>query len=179
MIRIAACMKWFAALALPALLGAQDISFDLFSSLAPKAAEKVEVNLDSGLLQMAARFLNGKDSDEAKVKGLIAGLKGIYVRSLKFKSPGEYAVADVDRLRAQLKGWNEVVSVRGTEQNTGVFLKSDGSRIQGLVIIAAEPMELTLVNIVGSISPDQVRDLGGKFGIPDLQNVLPKDQKKK
>jgi hypothetical protein len=41
-------------------------------------------------------------------------------------------------------------------------------RIAGLVVIAAEAKELTIVNIVGPIDLDQLSRLGGQFGIPKV-----------
>ena len=175
--------NWLAALALPAVFvccaAAQDIPLDLFSSLAPKATEHVDVTLDGALLQLAARFLNSNDPGDAKVKNLLAGLKGIYVRSYTFAKAGEYSMADVDRARAQLKGWNEVMRAHEANEDTGIYLKMDGQKIVGLVVLAAEPTELTLVNIAGSIQPDQLNDLAGKFGIPFLSVLGAKDEKKK
>ena len=40
--------------------------------------------------------------------------------------------------------------------------------MMGLVVLAFEPEELTVVNIVGVIDPAQVRELGGKLGIPSI-----------
>jgi hypothetical protein len=37
------------------------------------------------------------------------------------------------------------------------------------VIIASEPREFTVVNIVGSIDLQKLRRLEGRFGIPKLQ----------
>jgi hypothetical protein len=162
---------WVAVLALPAVLAAQDVSLNMFTALAAKAKEKVEVNLDGALLQMAGKFLSDKKPEEAKVKSLVGGLKGIYVRSFTFAKPGEYSTADIDQIRAQLKGWSEVVSVHGDKENTGIYLKTDGQKVQGVVILAAEPLELTVVNIVGTIDPDQLKDLSGQFGIPDLSGI--------
>ena len=162
---------WVVVLTLPAVVGAQDVSLGMFTALAAKATEKVGVNLDGALLQMAGRFLSDKKPDEAKVKSLVGGLKGIYVRSFTFRKPGEYSTADVEQIRAQLKSWNEVVSVRGDKENTGIYLRSDGQKVQGIVILSAEPLELTVVNIVGTIDPDQVKDLSGQFGIPDLSGI--------
>jgi hypothetical protein len=39
----------------------------------------------------------------------------------------------------------------------------------GIVIISAEPKELTFVNIVGPLEVDQLADLGGEFGIPKVK----------
>jgi hypothetical protein len=142
-----------------------------FDALKSKADESVEVNLDGNLLKMAMGFLNDKDQDEAQAKRLIGGIKGIYVRSLKFDKPGMYSTADVDKIRALLKGpeWAKIVNVeskRHDGDNVGIFIKTDGSRMQGLVVLDFEPEELTVVNIVGVIDPAQVRQLNGKLGIP-------------
>jgi hypothetical protein len=173
--------RWWltAALALPGILGAQDISLNLFNSLASKATEKVEVTLDGVLLQMASGVLDDKDADEAKVKGILGGIKAIYVRSYTFAKTGEFSDADVQTIRAQLKGWSQVVNVQKAEENTGVFLKTDGKKIQGLVVLAAEPKELTVVNIVGSINLEKLRDLSGHLGIPELGDVGKKPAEKK
>jgi hypothetical protein len=170
---------WIVALTLPAFLGAQDISLDLFSSLAPKATEKVEVTLDGALLQMASVFLDGKDPEEAKVKSVLGGLKGIYVRSFKFAKTGEFSNADIQAIRAQLRGWSQIVNVQEAGENTGVFLKTDGKKVQGMVVLAAEPMELTVVNIVGSIDLEQLRELSGHLGIPELGGAAQKKADKK
>ncbi len=166
--------KLWVALALTGALPAQDLPLEFLEPLASKAAQKVEVTLDANLLQIASKFLDGKDPDDAKVKSLLVGLKGIYVRSFTFKRAGEYSMADVEKLRAQLKAWNRIVNVESAGENTGVFVKSDGQKIQGLVVVSAEPTELTVVNLVGTIDPDQVKDLGGRFGIPDLRGIVPK-----
>jgi len=168
-----------AAILLAAAARSQDVPLDLFAGLMPKATGHVEVTLDASLLQMAARFMSGKDPDEAKAKSLIAGLKGIYVRSLSFAKPGEYSRADVEKIRAQLKGWSPIVSVHEADEDTGIYLKTDGEKIQGLVILSAEPTELTLVNIVGSIKPEELKELGGKFGIPDVGDLADKAGQKK
>lgn len=144
-----------------------------FNDLKAKAEETVEVNLDGNLLRMAANFLNDKDPDEAQAKKLIGGIKGIYVRSLKFDKPGMYSTADVDKIRAMLKGpeWAKIVNVeskRHDGDNVGIFIKTDGNQMQGLVVLSFEPEELTVVNIVGVIDPAQVRALGGQFGIPPI-----------
>ena len=173
---------WFRAmivLALPAMMVAQDISFNLFTSLASKATEKADVNLDGALLQLASMFMDSKDPDEAKVKNILSGVKGVYVRNYKFAKAGEYTDADIQAIRAQLRGWSQVVSVQKAEENTGIFLKTDGKKIQGVVVLAAEPKELTVVNIVGSIDLEQLRELSGHLGIPELGEAGKKAEKKK
>jgi hypothetical protein len=153
--------------------------------LADKAVDSVDVTLDGGLLQLAGKFLNDKDADEAKAKKLIAGLKSIMVRSFTFAKDGEYSLADYQSLRNSVRppaGWSRIVGVTSKRDgdNVDVYLKiGDGSQIGGLVVIAAEPRELTIVSIEGTIKPEDLVDLGGQFGIPKLDVQKKGDTQKK
>jgi Domain of unknown function (DUF4252) len=156
-------------------IAAQDIRLPAnLDRLAARAEESVDVTLDRSLLQLAARFLSDRDEDQAKVKRLIGGLEGIYVKSYQFASDGEYNMADVDSVRAQLQApaWSRIVGVKSgrRSQDVDVYFKitGGGRQIGGVVIIAAEPRELTIVNIVGTLDPDQLSDLSGQFHIPRM-----------
>ncbi len=154
-------------------LTAQEIKFPAgLERLAAKATNVVDVTLDSNLLQLAGRFLSDKDADDAKVKKLIGGLKGIYVRSFEFANAGEYQESDVDPVRAQLRNpaWSRIVGVRSQKSgdNAEVYVKADNGKIGGLVVLSTQPKQLTIVSIQGSIDPDQLNDLEGHFGIPKL-----------
>jgi hypothetical protein len=161
----------------PAL--AQEIQLPRFAELAKKAVETVEVTLDANMLRLAGRFLSEKKKEEAEAKDLLADLKGIYVRSLKFEKEGEYSLADVEAIRSQLRApeWSKLVDVRSSSSkgdNAGVYLRTDGKQITGIVVVAAEPKELTLVQIDGPLDPERIRELGGNFGIPKLALPKPK-----
>jgi hypothetical protein len=140
--------------------------------LAKKATEVVDVNLDGKLLEFAGKFLSTKDPDEARAKNIIAGLKGIYVRAFEFEKEGEYSPGDVEAVRKQLKtpSWSRIVGVINKKggENAEVYIKSEGDHVGGLVVVAAEPKELTIVQIVGRISLDDLSELGGHFGVPEV-----------
>jgi hypothetical protein len=154
-------------------LAAQEIKMPVnIDKLAAKASESVVVSLDGPLLQLASRFLSEKDPDEAHVKKLVAGLKGIYVKSFEFDDRDQYKEADVEELRTQLKapGWSCIVSAHSKRDgdNSDIYLKTEAGQIAGLAIIVAEPRELTIISLVGTIHPEDIRDLGGHFGIPRI-----------
>ena len=162
------------SIAVTGVLGAQEFKFPPnLDRLAAKAKESVVVTLDANLLQLAGKFLSSKDAEQANVKKLVEGLKGIYVRSFEFDQPGQYTQADVESVRSQLKTpeWSRIVDVRSAKQgeNAEVFLRTENNRITGLAVIAAEPRELTVVNIVGPIDPEDLARLGGQFGIPRME----------
>jgi hypothetical protein len=64
----------------------------------------------------------------------------------------------------------------------GIYVRSyimadvQGDRINGLVIIAAEPREFTVVNIVGYIDVERLSRLEGEFGIPRFSSKDGKDE---
>ncbi|HTQ55470.1 MAG TPA: DUF4252 domain-containing protein [Bryobacteraceae bacterium] len=159
-----------AAAALP--LWAQEIKLPVnLDALADKAEESVVVTMDKTMLKFAGRFL--KDSDDADARKIIAGLDGIYVRSFEFAKEGAYSPADVEAVRRQLQGpaWGRIVGVRSkrSDGDVDVYFKDAGNgQLGGIVVIAAEPRELTIVHIVGTIDPEKIGELGGEFGIPRL-----------
>lgn len=159
---------------------AQDIKFPPeFEKLAAKASQVVDVTLDSQMLGLASRFLSDKEPDEAKVKAMTGKLKGIYVRSYEFDKEGEYSTADLDAIRNQLKGpgWQRMVTVRSNKaggENAEIFFRMENNNPVGLLVLAAEPKELTVVNIQGPIDLDQLSELGGHFGVPKLERSTPK-----
>ncbi len=163
------------ALALLAVLplAAQELKLPPnIEKLGDKAREVVDVTLDGPMLQLASRFLSPSDPDEARVKKIVAGLKAVLVKSFEFDNRGEYEQSDLEPLRAQLKapGWSRIVGVKDKRngENAEVYVKSDGPGIVGLAVIAAEAKELTIVQIIGTIRPEDLRDLGGHFGVPKL-----------
>jgi hypothetical protein len=163
-------------LALAAAAWAQEPKLELnLDHLAAKASDTVEVTLDATMLQFASRFLSEKKPEEAEAKKLVSGLKNILVRSFKFDKPGQYADADVASVRAQLRSpaWARIVGVRSKadRENVDVFVKREGDQVGGLVVIAAEPLELTIVNIDGPIRPEDLAKLGGKMGVPKIADV--------
>jgi hypothetical protein len=141
-----------------------------FDHLEAKADESVEVTLDGEALRMATRFLSDRNPDEREVRKLISGLEGIWVRSYEFSSPGAWSEADIERIRRQLTGWQKIVNVRSRKnaENVEIYI-SDTGRSRGIVIIAAEPSEFTVVHIAGDIDLARVGQLEGRLGVPRLE----------
>ena len=165
-----------ALLALPALAAAADpgrLQLPDFSALSKKATQSVDISLDPSLLHLASGAIgNDSGGNGAAVNDLIKGIRGIYVRSYTFDRPGEYSKADVKAVLAQLlaPGWQPVVSTHDLKQGNDVdiYLLRRGDRTDGLVILAAQPKQLTIVNIVGSIDLAKLAQLQGQFGVPKV-----------
>jgi Domain of unknown function (DUF4252) len=158
---------FIAVCALP--VAAQQINLDM-PGLRDKASEEVTVTLDARMLRLAAKFLSN-DSDERNVRDIVQKLQGIYVRSYEFDHEGEYDRTVIEHVKSQLGAdWQKIVDVRSKlGENSEIYTQSRGEQIVGLVVITAEPKELTVVNIVGPIDLDRLADLQGQFGIPKVK----------
>jgi Domain of unknown function (DUF4252) len=168
-------LKILMALLIPGLAWAAPnprLTLPDFSALSKKASDSVTITLDPALLGMAARFLDTKDPEEAATKEVIKGLQGIYIRSFTFDSDSGYRQADIDAVRSQLSapGWSRLVETRSrkTHADVDIYIMTDKNQAIGLAVIASEPREFTIVNIVGSIDLDKLHKLEGQFGVPKL-----------
>ena len=159
--------------ALPSLAADGQLKLPNFDALAEKASESVTITLDSTLLGLATRFLDPEKPEDAAAREVIAGIKGIYVRKYTFDEDFAYPKADVEMVRKQLgaPGWQRLVEVRSRkeQQDVDIYILMEQERANGLAIIASEPREFTIVNIVGSIDMRKLHQLEGQFGIPKLE----------
>ncbi len=152
------------------------IDISHLARLEDKASEVVDVTIDRRTLRLALKyFSNSKDPDEIKIRDLVAGIEGIYVKVYQFENEKEYAVSDFETIHTQLKapGWIRLAGVRSKKKDaTNVevsMMTDDDDNLLGLTIIAAEPKQIAVVNIVGTFDPARIRELSGKFkGLPDL-----------
>ena len=140
-----------------------------WDKLAAKAVEKVDVTLEGPVLALATMFLSDK-GEESKIKNMVRGLKGVYVKSFTFDKDGQYTEADLAEIRAQVKApeWSRIVDMQEKHESSAIYLKYDGKQTQGVVVVSAEPRELTVVQIIGPIDPAMLSDLSGNLGIPKI-----------
>jgi hypothetical protein len=155
------------------------LALPAFSALAKKATRSVDISLDPSELGMAAGLLsNGHDANSAALSQLIAGLRGVYVRSYHFPHADEYSRAAVKTVMAQLAApdWTPIVAVHQHKRGRGdtdinIYILRRGARTEGMAIIAEKPRELTIVNIVGSIDLAKLEQLQGQFGVPKVRGT--------
>ena len=140
--------------------------------LASKAKESSEITLDSNLLQMARGFLigNTKGKEQEKIKDLLNGLKSITVRNFQFNEPGQYRMEDLEPIRSQLRtpGWSKIISSQSKDEISEIYTRTEQGKVVGFAIISAEPKELAVIAIDGSIDLNDLSKLGG-LGVPAIQ----------
>ena len=168
-------MKLFVSLlAVAGVMAAQQIKLPpALDKLASKAKEVTTVNLGPEMMGLATKFMDAKKPDEAEVKKVASKLRGVYVRSYEFEKEGDYTEADFAEIREQMKSpeWTNIISNRSSKELSEIYMHKDG----GMLILSAEPKELTVVNIVGNITAEDLGGLSGQFGVP---NVVTKERPK-
>ena len=86
---------------------------------------------------------------------------------------------DINAIRKQLSapGWVKIVS--NEEKDRGgqwelqeIYFFQPGGKINGVLLINAEPGELQVVNIVGPVDFAKLAALAGTLGIPNIASAV-------
>jgi hypothetical protein len=140
--------------------------------LASRASNVTEVTLGKNMLGFAAKFMNGKDQDEAATRRLIENLDGIYVRDYEFDKEGQYSMEEIEKLRQYFETaeWTPIVRARErrTGETTDVLVKMVNGETHGMFILNAEPKELSIVLILGPVRMEDLGKLSGLGGLGAL-----------
>lgn len=140
----------------------------------------MEINLEGPLLRMVAGATRKEDPGFASV---ISSLQGIQVRVFPVAAAAQDSFkGKIGRAARWLedRGWHSTMRVRERDNEVYIYLKESGGKIQGLTLLAVDPSEAVVINIVGRIDPDEIGRLGQRLNMPQLEKAVPqKPQPKK
>lgn len=139
------------------------------------ASDVTDVNLDSRLMG-----LMGKQT----AADLARKLDFIVVRSYTYDKPGMYRPEDVEAYQKRLAdgSWACFVHVRERKSGESTDIcsrQAPDHETNELVIITADPKELTFVHIKGRMSLDDLRNIGNSGGLPAGSYTLQNNSGKK
>jgi hypothetical protein len=154
------------------------LQLNSLEKLSSKATQANDVALDGAALLLASSFMKlDHDPKAVQINDILKNLKGIYVTNYQFDQLNQYSQSDVDNIRAQLAapGWSRIVENRDKRSGATneIYFMKDSDNITGVAILVAEPKELSVVNIVGSIDLAKLGALAGNFGIPNVGGQSP------
>jgi hypothetical protein len=162
------------ALLLPAIGAAQnpELSLPDFKSSAHNATSSVNISLGPWLLHTVGSLIDDHDADGAAAKRLFAGIESIRVRTYQFDSDA-FPSAAIDSVRRQLEGpgWSQLLQSRDRNQGEGVeiYIMTERDRTKGFALLATEPREFTIINIVGSIRLEDLPRLEQRLQLPSVK----------
>jgi hypothetical protein len=142
---------------------AQKLDLNLnFDALAKNATEKTELNLQGPLLELFRQKVAEKLPADKEHQTLFASIDQVSVHSYEYAKPGDYADSDLDPLRKQMAGaagWSRFLDVKEKGESTQIYVLMQGDKPAGFLLISAEPKELTVIHVAGSIQLAQLNEL--------------------
>lgn len=149
---------------------------DLGKFKAAEGCQFVEVNLHTPVLKFASMFV---DKDDPEAAQLIRSLKHVRVNVVGYNDSNRADTTErVMQLRRELEtqGWEQMVTVKenGKAEDVAIYIKmaADDS-IEGLVVTVLDgnQKQAVVVNVVGSIKPEQLAALGKNLHIDPISHL--------
>jgi Domain of unknown function (DUF4252) len=141
-----------------------------FSHLSSRAVESVDITVGPFLLALASTFALESDEEGKKAKEILKGIEAVYVRSYQFAEDNVYSRDDIDKVRQQLQAdqWKPIAEIRNKKnaENVDIFIALKDDKPIGFAILASEPREFTIVNVVGTIDIAHIATLQAGLGLP-------------
>jgi hypothetical protein len=154
---------------------AQQLNMQSLDKLAERAESKTEITMDEATLKSAVGFLSDDKADEVIVKETARNLKGIFLRTYEFGSKGGYKIEELKPLIDQLKApnWSRFLRTQEDDELTEIWMHVTNGMPDGLLLIAAEEDELSVINLVGSANLADLSVLGKLGNLSSLGNLSP------
>ena len=149
-----------AILAAPGLFAQKlDLNLDHLIPLAKEHAV-IDLNADQIKAALAVKEKSG-EADKDKMKDKLSGLESLQVRTFEFEKEGAYKESDVESIRKQMSGpgWSRIISVKEKDEAVDIYMLTREGKAAGFRVLAAEPRELTIVNVSGSITVNDLQAL--------------------
>ncbi len=148
---------------------AQQLDLKVLDKVAAKAKSTTEMGMDGATIQSTARALDDKKKDESAVKSALAAVKGFFLRSYEFEQ-GQFKLDDIKPLTDQLKAPNWIRFLRNKEadEQTEIWWHVTNGETDGMLLIAAESNELTVINAIGVADLSALGMLKNLGGVGDL-----------
>jgi hypothetical protein len=163
---ISIVLMWFALLGCANAQGPQ-LELPDFDHLRGKATETIDISLGSFVFFLTRHAMDDEDLQSAAVRDLLKGVKSMRVRHYEFDDDFVYSRSELDDVRSQLaaRGWNTLARIRDRRKNQeiDICVALENEKITGLAIVATEPREFTIINVVGKLDVAQVAALREKF----------------
>lgn len=142
---------------------AAQVKDDLFAGtekFAQGASDVTEVNLDPKMMEM----IPDKKAGSAE---LAHKMNFIVIHTYSYDKPGMYRQEDVDVYRRKLTdgSWSCAIHVKEKDETTDICSRTGADHESTeMVIMSAEPRELTFIHLSGRMSLSDLQKMGNKMG---------------
>lgn len=170
------------ALGMPIAAAPQTARLKLdLGNLSSRAKETTNITIDKNTMGWAMQAFSSQEGNAEKLRDLMKEIDGIYVQVLEFdkaEAPAwEELVEATKGVVKELDGaqWTPIISVTGKKGGDPQIVRisrfeGPSGETGGLAVLAVEPTEVVLVNLVGSVRLDHLGLLGKLLGKPGMLN---------
>lgn len=129
----------------------------------------VQISVGASLLGLVSSLSASEDPETAE---LFKRLNGVRVNVFETQGIVDGAVDLVRDVSSRLSshGWESVVTVNSKEEQVRVFMMINDNQVEGITVMALEDTEAVFVNIIGSISPEELGKVMENFDI-DVNDI--------
>jgi hypothetical protein len=133
----------------------------------------ISINIGGTLLQFVGMFAEDGDPEAAEV---MAQLKGVRVFGYPIEADPTVAKEKFSEVKSALKskGWEPVVQVNEEDEQVLIYMKLDGSSMEGMTVMTVDEEEVMFINIIGKLDPKQLGKVMDGFDI-DIDDAIEVD----
>ena len=124
----------------------------------------VQISVGESLLGLVSSLSASEDPEAAE---LFNRLNGVRVNVFETTSMADGAIGLVKDVSSKLSahGWESVVTVNSDEEQVRIFMMINDGQVEGITVMAVEETEAVFVNVIGSISPDELGKVMENFDV--------------
>jgi len=129
----------------------------------------VQISVGESLLGLVGSL---SASEEPETAELFNRLNGVRVSVFETDGMVDGAVDLVKNVSSKLTGlgWESVVTVNSADEQVRIFMMMNNNQVEGITVMALEETEAVFVNIIGSISPEELGKVMENFDI-DVNDI--------
>ncbi len=134
---------------------------------------KISINIGGTLLQFVSLMSGESDPEAAE---LLSNLKGVRVFGYDTQDDVEVASQKFAEVRGTLRslGWEPVVQVNDDDEQVLIYMKLNGTVMDGMTVMTVDDEEVMFINIIGKLDPRQLGKVMDNFDI-DIDGALDLD----
>jgi len=125
---------------------------------------KISINIGGTLLQFVG-MMSGENNKGTS--DLLSELKGVRVFGYPIGDDPSVARQKFGEVKSTLKskGWEPVVQVNEEDEQVLIFMKMDGSTMEGMTVMTVDEEEVMFINIIGKLDPKQLGKVMDNFDV--------------
>lgn len=96
--------------------------------------------------------------EDPKAQAILRSLDGVRIQVYELEGDPASVAADLNDLSLELRalGWEPAIRVQEGQEVTHVLMKMSGKNIAGLTVLTSDALEAVLINVMGTVSPEQL-----------------------